>query len=176
MGSSPDQHSFWSSPWGYGFVISLLVLVVGSLLVWTVGHMFNWWRTRIMCDKRATVNIVLIRSKVGRIEPQPILRVNLRDVHIFTRQPDGYYWLTARVVLPDEKRLSLDTERFKYEYSMDLNWIQSLEITMPDWSLWQNNGKSLLNATVSANLHINDRRCRLAVSQKPSSVDLWDQE
>jgi len=137
--------------------------------------MSNWWRTRIQRKKKPIVQIVLIRRKSGRIEPEPVFRLNLVGGDIFTKQPNGHYWVTAHVDLPDGTAINPENERAKYEYFMDLNSGHSLEKVMPDWSLWEDKGQSLKEARISAYLHINDRNCCLADPERPSTIDLLDQ-
>ena len=103
-----------------------------------------------------------------------MIRVYLKGLEIFTRQPLGYYWLTAGFAIPDRDNMKLRTERVPYLYSMDLGIMHSFEDDLPDWSLWENSDL-VKGATLTTYLHINDRTCQLTKRQKPVVVELVKQ-
>jgi len=136
---------------------------------------FNWWRSRIVRKQKSSIEIYLVRNTAGRLQPEPSMKIKLSRIEVFTRQPQGYYWLTGCLDIPKKPEYHLATERISYAYSMDLSMLPWFEVRLSDWELWENDGELLKTATLTTYLHINDRNCRLTKSQKPANIELWEQ-
>ncbi len=175
MGVNLMENSFWLHPFGIT-LLTLGSLILLGLLSWVASTMFKWFRSRIVLKQEPDVGIVLIRRTAGMVKPFPFLRVTLKGASIFTRQPDGYYWLTGEMFIDKQRTIRFRNEKEPYRYFMDLGKGSfHFEQELQNWSFWDDKGESLKETTFTSILYINDRACHLTKSQKPKSVELWEQ-
>ena len=147
--------------------ITIGISLITVFLAFVGRQMFNWCRSTISLKSKPVADIALIRATHSYVNPNPMIRVAIKDVEVFTRQPDGQFWMTAELTLPNKEKMKFKLYKTPYEHYMDLTPLWFNAQSLADWTFWDNDGQILKQSTLTTILFINDRKCLLTKNQKP---------